>query len=363
MSPQTLTLRVGEKATLGVSVATTGGAATTVTWSSSTPAVASVSATGEVTAVAAGNTTVRAVSTVDGSKSGAAQVTVSALAVRSVSVSPQSLSLQIGQTATAVATVDRDAGVAGTVTWASNNAAVATVNATSGLITAVAAGTAVISATSTVDNTKSSALAVTVVSVPNNLSALSVAPTSANLGIGSTLQLVPSATTVGSPTVTYTYATSNNLIATVSSTGVVTAVGNGTAVITTTATTNTNSLSVATTINVASASVSISSITFGNTATPVNIANVFGQIEVTMNINAGNQTLDSVRVKLGSKSAASQAFTVNGAPNAPVTLSINTAAYTLNGDLAAIVSFLNGSTGVQAELFVSGASGPTASNT
>ena len=363
VSPASLSLKVGEKATLGVSVQATGGAATTVNWVSSTPAVASVSATGEVSAIAAGNTTVRAVSTLDASKSGAAQVTVTAPAVQSVTVSPQALMLQVGQTATAVATVNRDAGVSGAVTWTTNNAAVASVNATSGLITAVIPGTAVITATSTADNTKSSSLAVTVVAVPNNLTALSVAPSAANLGVGSTVQLVPSATTVGSPTVTYTYQTSNALVVTVSSTGLVTAVGNGTAVVTTTATTSTNSLSVSTTINVASASVSISTITQGGLGTPVNIANVFGQIEVTMNISAGNSTLDSVRVKLGSKPAASQAFTVNGAPNAPVTLSINTANYIINADSTSTVSFLNGSTGVQAELFVTGAGGPTASNT
>lgn len=362
VSPQTLTLRIGESATLGVSVETTGGAATTVTWTSSTPSVATVSAAGAVTAVAAGNTTVRATSTADASKSGAAQVTVLANAVRSVTVSPQSLSLQVGQTATPVATVDRDAGVAGTVTWASNAAGVATVS-TAGLITAVAPGTAIITATSTVDATKSAALAVTVVPVPNNLIGLSVAPTNANLGVGGTVQLVPSATTSGSPAVTYTYASSNTGVATVSNSGLVTAVGNGTAVITTTATTSTNSLSVATTINVASASVSILSITTGALNTPVNIANVAGQIEVTMNISAGNQTLDSVRVRLGNQPAATQGFTVNGAPNAPVTLSINTAAYAINADSSSTVRYLNGQTGVTADLFVRGASGPTASNT
>ncbi len=363
VSPGTLTLRIGESATLGVSVEAIGGAATTVTWVSSTPAVATVSNAGAVTAVAAGNTTVRATSTADASKSGAAQVTVLANAVRSVTVSPQVLSLQVGQTATAVATVDRDAGVAGTVTWSSNNAAVATANSTSGLITAVAQGTAIIAATSTVDATKSAALAVTVVPVPPNLISLSVAPTNANLGVGSTVQLVPSATTSGNPTVAYTYASSNVGVATVSTSGLVTAVGNGTAVITTTATTSTNSLSVATTINVASASVSILSITAGALNTPVNIANVAGQIEVSMNISAGNQTLDSVRVRLGNQSAATQGFTVNGAPNAPVTLSINTAAYTTPDSSNAAVRYLNGQTGVTADLFVRGASGPTASNT
>ncbi len=363
--PAAVTITTGEKVILQASVATTQGTgtpATTVTWSSANAAIATVAASGEVTGVAAGTTTIIATSTADASKKGAAAVTVRAPQVQSVSVSPQSLSLQVGQTANAVATVNRDAGASGAVTWATNNAAVATVDNT-GKITAVATGVAVITATSTADNTKSAALAVTVVAVPNNLTALSVAPTSANLGVGGSVQLVPSATTVGTPTVTYTYQSSNTAVATVSASGLVTAVGNGTAVVTTTATTSTNSLSVATTINVASASVSISAITTGGLGTPVNIANVAGQIEVTMNISAGNQTLDSVRVRLGNKSAASQGFTVNGAPNAPVTLSINTAEYVVNADSTSTVSFPNGSTVVQAELFVTGASGPTASNT
>lgn len=311
--PAAVTITIGEKVILQASVATTQGTgtpATTVTWSSANAAIASVAASGEVTGVAAGTTTIIATSTADASKKGAAAVTVRAPQVQSVTVSPQSLSLQVGQTANAVATVNRDAGASGAVTWASNNAAIATVDNT-GKITAVAVGTAVITATSTADNTKAAALAVTVVAVPNNLTALSVAPTSANLGVGGSVQLVPSATTVGTPTVTYTYQSSNTSVATVSASGLVTAVGNGTAVVTTTATTSTNSLSVATTINVASASVSISAITAGGLGTPVNIANVAGQIEVTMNISAGNQTLDSVRVRLGAKSAASQGFTVS----------------------------------------------------
>lgn len=366
VAPAQITIAIQEKVILTASVATTQGTGTpvtTVAWSSANAAIASVSAAGEVTGVAAGTTTIRATSTADAGKVGAAAVTVRALQVQSVVVTPQSLSLQVGQTATAVATVNRDAGASGAVTWTSSAAGVATVNNTTGLITAVSTGTAVITATSTADASKSAALAVTVVAVPNNLTALSVAPTSANLGVGGSVQLVPSATTVGTPAVTYTYATSNAAVATVSASGLVTAVGNGTAIITTTATTSTNTLSVSTTINVASASVSISSITAGGLGTPVNISNVAGQIEVTMNISAGNQTLDSVRVKLGNVSAATQAFTVNGAPNAPVSLSINTAAYTVNADSTATVSFLNGQTPVQAELFVSSATGPTASNT
>ena len=361
--PASITIATGEKVILTASVTTTqgtGSPATTVTWTSANAAIASVSAAGEVTGVTVGTTTIRATSTADVGKVGAAAVTVRSPAVRGVTVTPSALALQIGQSATAVATVDRDAGAIAGVTWTTNAPAVATVDST-GKIVAVSAGTADITATSRADVTKAAALAVTVTAVPNNLTALTVAPTSAGLGVGGTVQLVANATTIGSPTVTYTYASSNTAVATVSSTGLVTAVGNGTAIITTTATTNTNSLSASTTIGVASASVSISSITQNNL--PVTLSSVAGQFEVTMNIAAGNQTLDSVRVTLGGKAAATQTFTINGAPNAPVTLSINSAAYTINADSSSTVSFLNGSTGVQAQLFTQGAAGPTASNT
>jgi hypothetical protein len=116
------------------------------------------------------------------------------------------------------------------------------------------------------------------------------------------------------------------------------------------------------TVNVQAASVSIASVTQGGL--PVNLANVFGQIEVTVNINPGFQTLDSVRVRLGGTSAAAQSFTVSGAPTAPVTLSINTAAYTVNVAAGtSTVRFPNGATVVVAELFPRGSAAPTGSNT
>jgi len=139
VAPASVTIAIGEKVILTASVATTQGTGTpvtTVAWTSANATIASVSATGEVTGVAAGTTTIRATSTADAGKVGAAAVTVRALQVQSVSVQPQSLSLVVGATATAAATVNRDAGAVGTVTWATNNATVASVNATTGVITA-----------------------------------------------------------------------------------------------------------------------------------------------------------------------------------------------------------------------------------
>ncbi|MDB4905582.1 MAG: Ig domain protein group 2 domain protein [Gemmatimonadetes bacterium] len=74
--------------------------------------------------------------------------------VQSVTVTPANVSLNIGQTQPIVAVVNADAGVTDrTVTWTSNNPTVATVSAT-GTVTAVASGTAVISAAAKADPTK-----------------------------------------------------------------------------------------------------------------------------------------------------------------------------------------------------------------
>src|SRR5919109_1730229 len=125
-----------------------------VTWSSSNAAVATVSATGLVTGVAAGTATITATSE---GKSGTASITVTAPppppppppAVASVSVDPTTASIVVGQTVQLTAT-PRDANgntlTGRVVTWASSNAAVASVSST-GLVTGVAAGSATITAT------------------------------------------------------------------------------------------------------------------------------------------------------------------------------------------------------------------------
>jgi len=77
VSPSSVTLAIGGKATLAASVdADAGVQVRTVTWSSSNAAVATVSATGDVTAVSAGTATIIAKATADANVQGAAAVTV-----------------------------------------------------------------------------------------------------------------------------------------------------------------------------------------------------------------------------------------------------------------------------------------------
>src|SRR5207249_6605277 len=67
----------------------------TITWASGSTAVATVSASGFVTGVAAGSVTITATSE---GQSGTATITVSTVPVASVTVSPSTASVPVGQT-------------------------------------------------------------------------------------------------------------------------------------------------------------------------------------------------------------------------------------------------------------------------
>jgi hypothetical protein len=160
VTPGNANLKIGESVTLTAAVTTTN-ANKGVTWSSSSPA-ATVDANGKVTAVAAGNATITATAAADAGAKASALITVSASkGVQKVTVNPSNQILKVGDFVQLGAQVDRDAGVAGTVTWSSSATGVATVDNT-GKVTAVANGSAIITAASTVDPTVTGTSAITV---------------------------------------------------------------------------------------------------------------------------------------------------------------------------------------------------------
>jgi len=169
VSPSSLTLAPTDVASLSASVQADAGVNTSVTWRTSNSAVATVSGSGQVTAVANGTATITAVSVADTTRRAAATVTVTSQpSVRSVSVSPSVSQVQPGQTVQLVPTVVVSGGAGQGVTYRSDNAAVATVNA-SGLVTAVANGTTTITVTSVADPTKSATASITVSAAPAQL--------------------------------------------------------------------------------------------------------------------------------------------------------------------------------------------------
>ena len=130
------------------------------TWSSSAPSVATVSSSGLATAVAAGTTTITAtMNGYTGVVSSSATLTVTATGgggtvsgtVTSISVIPNAQTVASpGGTSQFIPIGTTSAGVtedlAGDVAWSSSSIQIATVNASSGLATAVGQGTATITA-------------------------------------------------------------------------------------------------------------------------------------------------------------------------------------------------------------------------
>lgn len=124
------------------------------------------------------------------------------------------------------------------VTWSTDNSGVASVS-TSGLVTAAAEGTVVITATSTKDSNVKATCSVTVTSsggTPTEIkvTGITLNKTSAALVMGDTLQLNATIAPENATNKTIFWSTSNKYIATVTNTGLVTAVSVGTVTITAT---------------------------------------------------------------------------------------------------------------------------------
>jgi len=204
----------------------------TVTWSSLDPSIATVSAVGVVTGVSTGAVIIRATSE---GQTGDGTETVGSAPVATVTVNLSSTTLSPGQTTQAIA-ISRDANgnvlTGRSVSWTSLNTAIATVS-TSGLVTAVAGGTATIQATV---ETKIGATALTVASLAPvaTVATVSVTLGATSLAPGQTTQATAVARDANGNVLTgrvVTWSAVNPSIATVSSAGLVTAVAAGSATI------------------------------------------------------------------------------------------------------------------------------------
>ena len=131
------------------------------------------------------------------------------------------------QLVASVSTVD---GALTVVGWSSSNTAVATVT-NGGVVQAVSIGTSTVTATSLVDTSKSASVAITV-GVRPAVNSVSITPSSAVIAVSATQALTANVFAVGGANTAVTWATSDASIATVSTTGVVTGVAEGTANIT-----------------------------------------------------------------------------------------------------------------------------------
>ena len=200
-----------------------------ISWTSNATGVATVSATGLVTGVSAGNATITATSE---GKSGTAAATITAVPVASVTVSPNPAAVRVGGTVQLTAVTRDSVGTMLTgraIAWSSNATGVVTVSA-AGRVTGVAAGSATITATS---EGKSGTAAVTVTLAP--VATVTVSPNPASVVIAGTVQLAATLKDSAGTTLTgrvVTWASSAPAVATVSANGLVSGLAAGTATIT-----------------------------------------------------------------------------------------------------------------------------------
>jgi uncharacterized protein YjdB len=150
LTPTSRDLVVGESAQLTAEPLDATGAVLTgrqVAWTTNRPSVATVNGSGVVSAIAPGSAVITA--TIEG-RSGVAAVTVAPAPVASVVVSPSSATLVVGQ-AVAFEAEPRSASgqplTGRAVSWSSSRTDVATV-ASTGVVIALSAGTATITASS-----------------------------------------------------------------------------------------------------------------------------------------------------------------------------------------------------------------------
>ena len=165
LSNDSLTLDVGDTATLTATITPSNATNPNVTWSSNPSGIVTItpdtsdSKKATITATGTGTTTITATAA-DGSGEKATCTVTVTQPVTSVSLDKTSLELTEGETAQLNATVEPDNASNKSVTWASSNSAVATVDQ-NGNVEAVGAGTATITVT-TEDGNYTAACTVTV---------------------------------------------------------------------------------------------------------------------------------------------------------------------------------------------------------
>ena len=222
------TLEVKETVTLVATVTPANATNKNVTWTSNNAAVATV-ADGVVTAVSVGTATI-VVTTVDGSLADTCIVTVNPISVKSVALDKTTLTLDIAQTATLVATVNPTDAANQAITWSSNNTEVATV--VDGVVTALAEGSATITVT-TVDGGLTATCEVTVVDPTIYVTGVTLDQTVLTLIVPETATLVATVTPEDATDKSVVWTSNNDAVATVVD-GVVTAIAQGSATITVT---------------------------------------------------------------------------------------------------------------------------------
>lgn len=174
-----MSLNKGGSETLTVTRSPSSVSYPTISWTSSNTGVATVDSNGKVTAVGNGSATITAKTTDGTNLSKTCTVTVTT-PVTGVTVSPTTLTLNVGGTYTLSKTISPSDASNKNVTWSTSNTGVATVDS-NGKVTAVAKGTCTITCTSSYSSSYKATCAVT---VNQQATGITIVPSSKQILLG-----------------------------------------------------------------------------------------------------------------------------------------------------------------------------------
>jgi len=228
---ETLYLAAGDTTVLSASVAPENASDQTLIWSATPGSVATVDQSGLVTAVSEGTATITVI-TRDGEHTDSCTVTVTSdpVPATGITLDRNTLALNVDETYQLTANLTPENASYQTLIWSACPDSVATVNS-NGLVTALAEGTATITVT-TEDGSHTDSCTVTVTTVA--VTGVSLDRETLALNISDTFQLTPALTPENATNRNIGWSTDEASVATVDQNGLVTALAEGSAVITVT---------------------------------------------------------------------------------------------------------------------------------
>ncbi len=227
LDSKSLTIDDGTSATLTATIKPSNVSITSLSWRSTDKKVATVSQNGVIKAVGPGTCKIVA-TTKDTGKKAVCKVTVNPTPVKRIKLNKSTLTLAMNKTYTLKATTVPSYATNQKMTWTTSNKKIVRVSKT-GKIRAVTPGTATITAISQ-DGGRRATCTVTV--KRPKIRSLAVEKTTMEMGLGTKEAIVLIPSPAGASSTKVRYVSSNKSVAKVNSKGVVTAVGEGTAIIT-----------------------------------------------------------------------------------------------------------------------------------
>jgi uncharacterized protein YjdB len=243
VAPSTLTKKVGEKHALTATVEPENAADKSLVWSSSAPEIAEVNAsTGEVTAVNIGDATITATASNGVKGTSAITVATNIVTETGVSIDRDTIDLFVDAKQTLVATVEPENASNKAITWGSTFSQIASVNTSTGEVTAVGGGIAKVYAVTVNGLTDTCVVRVT---LPLTGIAFDAASTESLVLIeGARHQITATPVPPSATNYNPVWSSSDEAVAIVTQEGLVTAIYEGTAVITLTSDTVSKSITI-----------------------------------------------------------------------------------------------------------------------